>query len=246
MMRKRVYAPYGPRKRFRSEVKSPVAGFRMLNQRYSRGPSRSGTLTDQVKSIQRVMAKNSPEVKYFDSNVDATNIPTTGTVVPITAMAQGDTAITRTGNSIIVNTLRFGGFWSRTATDPSAVSFSRIAIVVDKQSISDTDPSAAQIFESPNEPVQAFPFIGSLDRFKIIYMSQVFDSNMMVLDSDQVLTHPPTQKSWVEISWKGSVRVGYNGAATTDGQKNQMYVVFLSNGTTVDFDGSCRVGFSDA
>ena len=60
MMRKRVYAPFVPRKRFRTAVKSPVAGLRMLNKRYARGPSKSGTLTEQVKSIQRYHLAPSP------------------------------------------------------------------------------------------------------------------------------------------------------------------------------------------
>lgn len=224
-------------------LRSATAGVRLQNHRTALSARRGGTLAQQVRSLQRVVKKNAPEIKYHSPNVDAVNIPNTGTVVALTQIAQGDTVSTRTGNTINVTSVRVAGFFNRAVTDPAIDALCRIAIVVDKQQIADTDPTAAAIFTSPNEPVGAFVNVDFMERFSILHLSKVYSSSMMKLDTDIVAV--PTQLTSFEWNWKGNLKVSFNGTTAADIQKNCMYVVFLSNDTTLDFDGAARVGFTD-
>jgi len=67
------------------------------------------------------------------------------------------------------------------------------------------------------------------------------------LDSDNLAASTPTQKSFWSHSWKGNIKVQYNGNSSTDIQKNGLYVVILSSTavTTGDHTGTARVAYTD-
>lgn len=243
MKRQRVYAPLVSRKRFKS-LKSSTAGATFQNQHYMKGPRRTGTLAQQIKSLQRVVARNVPEIKYVDTALDTTDIPTTGSVRSIAGIAQGDNDQQRAGDCVLVTSIRCSGFFVRGTITLAANAQYRIAVVYDKQQVADTAPAAGDIFEYPAEPTSAMIRAANIDRFKILHMSPVYYGNMMVLSS-ALTGNTPTQRTGFEWNWKGTIRVNFNGANATDLQRNNIYFVLLSNDTTGDFDGTSRVGFTD-
>lgn len=216
-----------------------------LNKRSRLGLSTAGSLSRQVKSLQKVVKTLTPELKYLDTAMDASNIPGTGSVVHLTGLAQGTGQGNRVGNSVNITSVYCAGFWVRNITDPSINALTRIAIVCDKEQIGDTAPTAADIFSIPGEPTFVAPNLSNLERFRILHISHIYDSNMMGLDSDNIALRAPTQQNVFEYMWKGNIKVSFNGTAVTDVEKNNIYVVYLSNDTVIDFDGTCRIGYTD-
>jgi len=243
------FSPYAATPK-RARVGTPGVGqggtarYRKFNTRVARGPSTRGSLLSQVKSLQKVVKRLAPEVKYKDFDTSATNVPTTGTVVHISGIDQGDSMATRTGNQIVIQKINLSGFWMRNATDFGADAFTRFAIVVDKEQVNATAPTAANIFDVPSNPTQALPLTSNLERFRILYMSPVFDMWMMRLDSDLLAASTPTQKTAFAHTWTGNIRVLFSGTAQ-EVQKNGVYVVWLSSVATADVASTCRVGYTD-
>jgi len=217
-----------------------VRAFRNNAKRYQRGVRRGGTLTSQVKSLQRFVSTLKPEIKYHDTSASAVNLTTTGAVDHITDIAQGDTDSTRTGNSINVVSVTFKG--SLGNFNASVHFHYRVAIVQDKQQRSDTSPTAGDIFSdgiSTSNPVTAVPTRANLERFKIIYMSPPYSSIGLQLGN---------VNNYYEFTKKMNLKVSYNGSASSDIEKNGLYCVFLTDDTSgaVDFNGLARIGFTDA
>lgn len=214
-----------------------------MNRRTTGGPKTSGTLRQQVKSLQKVVKRLAPEKKMVDVSLAQANIPNTGAVTHITAVGAGTGQNQRVGNTINVTDITCRGFLTG-GTDVDIVSFMRFAIVVDKEQVADTQPTAANIFTS-QQAVQAFPNLDNLERFRVLWMSSVYDMRMVSLDTDS--TVPPTRSSVVQGSWKGNIKVSFNGTASTDMDKNNIYFVILKElGTeTADFSGTARIAFTD-
>lgn len=230
-----------------SGYRKSVNGFRLYNRAYLTGPKRSGTLTSQVRSLQNYIKKLSPEVKYNDIPIDATNLPSTGSVVHLSQIGQGDTAVSRTGNAIYVTSVRYGVQVLKSNDSPSVDSASviRFAVVVDKQQVGDTLPSAGDIFQSA-DPLPALPTIINLDRFRVLWMSDPMSLARMNLDTDDQLV--PTLNNWIEGTVAVNSKVYFNGANSSDIQKNGVYWVTLTDDSaaTMDTVGTCRIAFSDA
>jgi len=248
--RQLFFTPASTAKRARTgtfRAGAQTARFRAFNRRTQSGPRAGGTLTQQVKALQRFCKNLAPEVKYIDAGLNVTNIPATGTVFPITTIATGDIEGTRTGNAVNVTAINLSGYFLRNSTDFAADSFYRIALVQDKEQVADTSPTAAQIFNNTGLPTEALPLLDSLTRFNVLWLSPVFDAWMMRLDSDNLAASTPTQKSFWSHSWKGNIKVQYNGNSSTDIQKNGLYVVILSSTavTTGDHTGTARVAYTD-
>jgi len=242
--RRLVFTTPRSAKRPRLAVSTPANRFRSINRRTTKGPRTTGTLRAQVKSLQSIVKNLAPELKYVDVSVTPSNIPTTGTVVHVSAIAQGDTQSTRTGNTVNVTSVSVRGSFSG-ATDVSVVSYMRILLVVDKEQQADTAPTAAAVVLNAN-PVENLPNLDNLERFRVLYATHVYDMRRMQLDTDATTT-APTQSAFVDFTWKGNLKVSYNGNASTDMEKNNIYLVFLSDvaAATTDFSGTTRIGFTD-
>lgn len=243
--RRLSFTPYAttrstPAKRFRSSS-APVAtrAFRNTNRHYTRGAKTTGSVVQQLRSLQRFVNTLKPEVKYADIQVAGNNITTAGNIVHVTAIAQGDTEGTRTGEAIRVVSLTYKGTISGF---PSTGGSYRLAIVQDLQTVSDTAPTPANIFTdgiATANPVTALPNTGTLERFRVLWMSEFYTASSLTLG---------TTLPYYEFTTTCGIKVDYNGANTTDQQKNAIYAVFLTDdaGNTVDYNGVVRVGFTDA
>lgn len=222
-----------------------------LNKRTLPGPNTKGTLTQQVKSLQRVVAKLRPELKYLDTSLDSSNVTTAGRVIHLTGIPQGDTRSTRTGETVNVTSVYCSGSFVRT-TDETYVSNAmyRCFLFVDKDQVADTVPSVANVMQNPAEPTGPIPNLDFLERFRILWISPIKDGSEMHISHIAVVSNasvPATQSRWIEYEWKGSLKVGFNGANGTDIQKNGVYFGIMSNdtGDIIDFDGTARIGYTD-
>jgi len=232
--KRRLFTPTPGSKRLKASRARTV---QRVNRRVARGPRTSGTLYQQVKSLQRTVKNLAPEIKYIDVPLTSTNVTTAGTAIHLTPIAQGDTDSTRTGASILLKNLTLR--WRVDIGSMGAANFaSRFAIIQNLQQVPDTAPAVSAVFTGSN-PVSALPNVGFLENYKILYMSPYLSHLRMQTFG--------TQSNYIEWSWNGNIKVDYNGTASTDIQKNGIYFVFVTNDTsdTQDFDGIVRIGYTD-
>jgi len=259
--RKRIYAPapsygpsYRPFKKFKSAPTKYTYASRTLNKFNTSGPRRAGTLSAQVKSLQKVVNQLKPELKAIDVTVDQADISNIGTVIHLSAIAQGDTQGTRTGNIVNIRKLDIGFIVNRVGgldvTDIANAYF-RWAVVVDKEQISDTLPGAGDVFQTPGRPYLDFPALNQLERFRYLYVSPVLDLAQLMGWNVADATIPgggvPSVKASQSFCWNGEIKLGYNGTASTDQEKNGMYLILLSMNCNakLSISGNCRLCFTD-
>lgn len=233
--RKLVYTTPRPgfkRARFASKLNG-------INKRTVSGPSKRGTLFNQVRSLQRVVKQILPETKNIDISIANTNIATGATVNHLTAIAQGVTESSRVGEDITLRKLVIKvGLNEWTTTNSTSVpKYHRLFLVKDKQQISDTSPAYTDIFTT-NDPMSAMPLTANAERFVFLYTSPLISTNDLVQG---------TKSPAFEYSWSGTLRVGFNGTASTDIQKNGLYLVLLTtdSGGFMDLTGTVRLQFTD-
>lgn len=238
-------------KRFRRTGPVATRAYRSNFKHVTQRVRTSGTLTQQVKSLQRAVKKLAPETKYFDVSLNQSNITVSGSVTHITGIGQGDTLTTRTGNAINVTNITCKGTWVRGSDALAAASFNyRILVVVDTQQVADTNPTAAAVITDGGftaNPITCLPNTDNLERFRVLYTSPLYESAKGCLTAANVSGTSAVQTSTLEFNKSLSLKVSYNGTASSDIQKNGVFVVFLTDSTqnTLDFSGIARVAFSD-
>lgn len=222
---------------------NPTSRARQFNRRVARTVSGKGPLRSQVKDLQKFARSLAPEVKVIDIDCTSANIALTGAVVHITAVAQSDNVDGRTGNTINVTGVALRGFFT-SASDSPSFGNARFALVVDKQQVADTAPTASTIFANSGSAVWALPNNIQRDRFRILWVSHVYDLRRLLMDSDNASAS--TQTNQVEFNWTGNLRVSYNDTAATDIEKNGMYFVILNDSAnTLDYSGIARINYTD-
>jgi len=132
-------------------------------------------------------------------------------------IAQGDAINGRTGNSILVKSLAFNGY---AYVDPTITNNTRftLALVRDKQQISDTTPALTDIFTSGTDP-HTLLNTNTTGRFKIMWRKQY------------TLMPPAGGRDSITFKHydKLNFHVRFNGTANTDIQKNGLYLVMISS-----------------
>lgn len=159
------------------------------------------------------------------------SLSTSGTVIPLTSIAQGDTASGRTGNSILVRNvmIRIASAMHASATN----TFFRFMLVQDMQQQGDTTPAVTDILESSTylSPLAT----ANVGRFKVLW-SKTLKS-----------TAAGSTSLLIDKYWKVYSHVRYNGTASTDINKNGYYLLMLSseaaNTPTVVYQ--FKVGYHD-
>lgn len=222
-----------------------VRSWRLSNKRAVTGPKRTGSLTQQVKSLQSYSRKHLPELKQIDVDTDATNLTIAGAVVNVTAVAQGTEPFERIGDTINITSIVIAGSVVP-ATDSTSRFYHRCALVQDLQTVGDTPPSAGAIFAGA-DPVLAWPELAATARFRLLWLSDLFD-NGLGFSKNVLAADGATQSGAWSGHWEGLIKTSYNGAAATDIQKNAIYFVYLTTSTanTIDFNGNVRLTYSDA
>lgn len=245
----RVGARVGKRRR----VVTQAAKVNQSNRTLAVLPKARGTLRQQVASIRRSLRVLAPERKFIDVDCTASNIASPGTVIHVTKIAQGDTVADRTGNGVKLQLLSLRGRISTPidtipGTTPTRNSYYRVALVQDKQQIADTSPGLTDIF-NPSNPVTVQLAVTALKRFRVLWMSNVFDPRMLLMATSLENTSAcPTQMTTFEYNWTGNQEIRFNGTATSDIEKNGVYLIYFSDdaNSTLDIGASVRLGFTDA
>lgn len=174
--------------------------------------------------------------KYNVDTTFTTSTFNTGTVTSLVPIAQGDGESDRTGLSVYVRSLSLRGQISASSTTQSTT---RLILFRDKQQIADSTPSAANLLSSPAQ-VDSYLSRGTGGRFDILY-----DKSFVVSGND---AGRPQQ--WVNITIPMRSHVRYNGTATTDLQKNGLYLLHMSDrsdgsGTAPTLNLTTRVYYHD-
>jgi len=234
----------------RTPARTSTRQYQSINKRTTRGPTTKGTLTQQVKSLQRVVRNLAPEIKYVDNSVGANDITTAGAVVHLTAIAQGDSQGTRTGNTVFVKSVSIIGRWTRAANVSTGVNNAyRVIVFVDKEQVADTAPTLSEVVTG--SPISHFPNLDNLERFRVLYFGPILEAARMQTDADGfTLGTPSTSPSvnlYFKLDIKPKIKVSYNGSASTDIEKNGIYIGFISNDPqdTIDTTATCRIGYTD-
>ena len=170
--------------------------------------------------------------EMFHNTIDNTNNPTPlGTIVPLTNIAIGDSAVTRTGNSLFVRSIVMNMNCSQNASALDNT-FIRMVLFIDTQQVSDTTPVSADIFATtgPN----ALLNLDSAGRYKILKSWEFALS---------------TQNPAKVIKYYKNIRhhVRYNGPNAQDLQKGGIYLALVSSQSTnvPAINYQIRVGYHD-
>lgn len=139
----------------------------------------------------------------------------------VTALAQGDTQVTRTGNSILAKTLVWNGNMYINATQTTNTRIT-LALVQDKQQVADTTPAITDIFSSDTDPHTLLK-LGTLGRFKLLMRKQ------FTLDSNAAGNNARSLKLFKPLNF----HVRYNGTGTGDIQKNGLYLIMITSEATL-------------
>lgn len=157
--------------------------------------------------------------ELLEYTVDTSNNPTTnGSIVSLVAIAQGDDVSGRTGNSIFVKKILLRGYVTQNASATNTLC--RIIIFMDKQQVADTIASVTDVLTTST--MDSLLNVNNFGRFTIL-MDKVY-----AMSSANGNIRPFTNT----IKFAKGVHVRYNGSATTDIQKNGIYIMFISTEST--------------
>nr|QGF19358.1 hypothetical protein [Antarctic circular DNA molecule] len=155
------------------------------------------------------------ELYHYDSTVSAT-ISSTGFLTNLTAIAIGDSSATRTGNSILAKSINYR-FKLEINSVVSGSTSVVVMLVQDTQQVADTNPIIADILQTVNP--QSLLNLNTAGRFKVISRKNYF------------LSPSSGGKGAYEVSGfhKMYSHIRYNGATTSDTQKNGIYLLAISS-----------------
>lgn len=162
----------------------------------------------------------------------STTFATTAGVSLINAIATGDGEGARTGNSILMKYAYLYFNMARNASSTASTDFVRVVCVVDKEQVGDTTPGYDAVFES-QAPLAMINKL-NVGRFSILY-----DKTFNITANNPAITI----KEMIPLN----MHARYNGTASTDIEKNGVYIMFIgTNGTNVPtFQGNVRLAYYD-
>jgi len=192
------------------------------------------SVADVARQVWKLKGLVNSEMYKFDF-AGQTYIPySSGSVAPLTGVAQGDGDGNRTGNSIFARSLNVKGYVQHN-TSGDAIQIVRVALVQDTQQIGDTAPVFSDIYEGTD--VNSHLNSETVGRFKILY------NQVLILDQ----VNAPLRKFEINKAMRQHIRFNGNGAG--DVQKDGIYLVMVSsqggaaNGPTLKFDS--RLSYHD-
>lgn len=195
-----------------------VAGYRTARRWRNRRAARNNK-TSRINKRLRRLERGSGEVKTHDVDGQFT-ANTTGQIIPISMIAQGDTSITREGLQIKPLSLEVKVLTTSDASSTVATTH-RLIVFKDKE-MHGTHPTVANILES--DGLLALPEHDTRPRFKF-YRDVIISAEKAAQDSIYYKTY---------IKFKNKTRIYYSGttAAEASSGKNQLYLYFLTNQAT--------------
>lgn len=166
----------------------------------------------------------------------ATTVGTAGNVTICNDMAQSDGSSGRTGNSCLMKwlALRMKIIRNASSTNTNV----RVLVVVDKQQLADTQPTVADVLELTYDGTYTLLKQENAGRFSVLY-DKVF--NLTGTSKYEAILKPNIRLG------KNGLHVRYNGPASTDIQKNGVYVMVVSDEATNQptVNALIRLGYHD-
>lgn len=174
------------------------------------------------------------EVYRLDGSISG-NADTTGFVVPLMAVAQGDGDGARTGNSILAKSLQIRVSVARAGANTSVANTVGMMIVRDNQQVADTSPTIAQVLESVDP--RAFLNSDTVGRFSIL-KRKTFDLDLN--------GNGGSVFNWYK-TWQFGHHIRYNGTAGTDIQREGLYLMVVGTEPTnaPSVNGFFRLSYHD-
>lgn len=177
-------------------------------------PSVSGIAKAAWSGVKYLRTLVNSEVHKLDHQ-STTTVSTSGGIIHLTDIVQGDADSTRTGNSVLVSGINIDLRMVKHAS--ATTSFMRVIIFQDNQQVADTTPSVTDILATPN--FNDFLSRTTVGRFKIL-SSRVYN-----FEANNVIR---TYKKYFKISH----HVRFNGTQSTDIQKGGIYLLVISDQVT--------------
>lgn len=171
---------------------------------------------------------------YYHTLLTTVNPLNTGSIIPLSDIAVGDTSFTRTGNSIFARSLTFN---INASQNPSSVknTFVRMILFQDNQQIGDTAPTQSDILES-SSPLSLLK-TGTAGRFKIM---KTWEYTLSTQNPAKVIKYYKNFRHHIR----------YNGVEATDIQKGGLYLLVNSSETIISNQApiihyNIRLGYHD-
>lgn len=221
--------PYGKQRKYRRYRRRP---YRKSQPWYAKKYSAMDAGRYALRQVWRLKGLVNSEMYKFDTQLTGT-VPDTGGINAVTNIAQGDTGITRTGNSIYVRSVNWKGQVFR-STSGNVAQTMRLMVVMDSQQVGDTTPAISDILSSVT--TYSHLNVSTVGRFKILA------TKIIVLSSTGDLV-----KNF-EINLPMRHHVRYNGTGASDVQKGGLYCVTISDQASANYpsiQSECRVSYHD-
>lgn len=193
-----------------------------------------------VKGVNRLRKLVNSELFFVDSEASG-SLDNNGAVTHLTGIAVGDTNSGRTGNSILLKSVMVRFFLAQTALATTPTSLVTVFLIQDKEQVADTTPSFGTIFPTPTATLEGLYGLNTqtgVGRYNVLRRWH------LTLDSISNGSHS------IEQYFEINEHVRYNGTASTDINKNGLYLYFLSNAPNTDavkntYKHVCRVSYHD-
>lgn len=201
---------------------------------YSKRYSAIQLAAKAARGVRYLRGLVNSEMLHADTNFSLATVTGSGAMNHLTALSQGDAANARTGNSILLRSLAYR-FKLEINSSVTANTTITMLILQDTQQIGDTQPSVTDVLSQ----AQTYSLLSTntAGRFKIMKRRSF------------LLT--PASGGRPAVEHKGFMNlyshVRYNGTASSDIQKNGLYVLFISS-ESVNYptvSGSFRIGYHD-
>lgn len=198
----------------------------------------------QAYNMAKVVASIvNPERKYFDVPIN-TAPDTNASITCLTNMAQGDTTITRNGNSVALKSLQVDGIISWDSTNPTERV--RVMMVRDNDNLGGTAPAITDILESAN--IIGLRNKNTPKRFTVLY------DKLHTCNTSQLTKHISYYKKFKMLKdKKGNPTVSqhlyFDGATANDYTRGHIFLIMLGStataSTTSTFTANTRIRFYD-
>lgn len=178
-------------------------------------PTTGAAIAKLASDVWMLKGLVNSEMYHFDTS-STTSVSNAGSVIPLTNIAQGDDINVRTGNSIFVRSVYIIINLSQHASATNTLY--RYSLIQDTQQVSDADPAITDIYQTavPQSPLK----IGNMGRFKVL------------ASRFATLSINGNQQEVIRKFKKLRLHVRYNATASTDIQKNGLYLVQTADEAT--------------
>lgn len=212
-----AYRRYPKRKVYRRRRRAPASSSWFSTKSFT-PQSAYALATQAAKDIWYLKGLVNSEMLKYDISTTSTAVNSSGTIIPLSGIAQGDGDSARTGNSILIRKmlLRMQFYQNAAAANTTF----KVLLFMDKQQIGDTAPAVTDVLDSAStlSPLNS----NTVGRFNVLG-SWLFHTST---DRDTV----------VEKNFFKDLRthIRYNGNLGTDIQKNGIYLLMISDqGTNI-------------